>query len=238
MKRLEPLLLIVDDDAAIRRAVTSELSNAGFAIREAADGEEGLRLYAEIEPDLVLTDLAMPRRDGVSLIRALRELGGTTPILVLSVRGEEEDKVRALDAGADDYLAKPFSLRELAARVRAQLRRAGGAAPPLRRFPGLEIDLERRRVVQGGREVRLTPTPCSTCSPRSRADRSPSGRSWRASGRGRPRPRRTPCASTSDRFAASSSPTPPNRATSGPSPGSATGSSRSRLIRKGRARAR
>jgi two-component system KDP operon response regulator KdpE len=157
MTRREPLLLVVDDDAAIRRAVVSELAASGYSLREAADGEEGLRLFSEIEPDLVLTDLAMPRRDGLSLIRALRELG-TTPILVLSVRGEEEDKVRALDAGADDYLAKPFSLRELAARVRAQLRRSGGAAPSLRRFPELEIDLERRRVVQGGREVKLTPT--------------------------------------------------------------------------------
>jgi two-component system KDP operon response regulator KdpE len=158
LTRREPLLLVVDDDAAIRRAVVSELATSGYTLREAVDGEEALRLFSEIDPDLVLTDLAMPRRDGLSLIRAVRELGAT-PILVLSVRGEEEDKVRALDAGADDYLAKPFSLRELAARVRAQLRRAGGAAPsPRRRFPDLEIDLERRRVVQGGREVKLTPT--------------------------------------------------------------------------------
>jgi two-component system KDP operon response regulator KdpE len=155
--RAEPLLLVVDDDDAIRRAVVAELASSGLTVREAADGEEGLRIFGEIDPDLVLTDLAMPRRDGLSLIRALRELG-TTPILVLSVRGEEEDKVRALDAGADDYLAKPFSLRELAARVRAQLRRSGGVAPTLRRFRDLEIDLERRRVVEGGRDIKLTPT--------------------------------------------------------------------------------
>ncbi len=157
MTRQAPLLLVVDDDMAIRRAVTTELAAAGFATVEAADGEEGLERFREVEPDLVLTDLAMPRRDGLSLVRELRRSSGT-PIVVLSVRGEEEDKVRALDAGADDYLTKPFSMRELTARVRAQLRRAGGAAPALRRFPGLEIDLDRRRVLVGGREVHLTPT--------------------------------------------------------------------------------
>ena len=157
MTRQAPLLLVVDDDMAIRRAVTTELAAAGFATVEAADGEEGLERFREVEPDLVLTDLAMPRRDGLSLVRELRRSSGT-PIVVLSVRGEEEDKVRALDAGADDYLTKPFSMRELTARVRAQLRRAEGAAPALRRFPGLEIDLDRRRVLVGGREVHLTPT--------------------------------------------------------------------------------
>ena len=157
MTRQAPLLLVVDDDMAIRRAVATELAAAGFATVEAADGEEGLERFREVEPDLVLTDLAMPRRDGLSLVRELRRSSGT-PIVVLSVRGEEEDKVRALDAGADDYLTKPFSMRELTARVRAQLRRAGGAAPALRRFPGLEIDLDRRRVLVGGREVHLTPT--------------------------------------------------------------------------------
>jgi two-component system KDP operon response regulator KdpE len=157
VSRGESLILVVDDDVAIRRAVATELAAHGFALAEAGDGEEGLERYRELQPDLVLTDLAMPRRDGLSLVRELRRLG-RTPILVLSVRGEEEEKVRALDAGADDYLTKPFSLRELAARVRAQLRRAGTVAPSSRRFPELEIDLDRRRVIQAGREVRLTPT--------------------------------------------------------------------------------
>ena len=157
MTRQVPLLLVVDDDAAIRRAVATELAAAGFATVEAADGVEALERFLEVEPDLVLTDLAMPRRDGLSLVRELRR-SSSTPIVVLSVRGEEEDKVRALDAGADDYLTKPFSMRELTARVRAQLRRAGASAPSLRRFPGLEIDLDRRRVVQGEREIHLTPT--------------------------------------------------------------------------------
>ena len=157
MTRQVPLLLVVDDDAAIRRAVATELAAAGFATVEAVDGEEGIERFRAIEPDLVLTDLAMPRRDGLSLVRELRR-ASSTPIVVLSVRGEEEDKVRALDAGADDYLTKPFSMRELLARVRAQLRRAGPAAPAVRRFRELEIDLERRRVTQGGRELHLTPT--------------------------------------------------------------------------------
>jgi two-component system KDP operon response regulator KdpE len=157
MSRRAPLLLIVDDDAAIRRAVATELAGAGFLTAEAADGEDGLERFRAVEPDLVLTDLAMPRRDGLSLVRELRRTSAT-PIVVLSVRGEEEDKVRALDAGADDYLTKPFSMRELTARVRAHLRRAGVSAPAQRRFPGLEIDLERRRVLQGEREVHLTPT--------------------------------------------------------------------------------
>jgi len=155
--RALPLLLIVDDDPAIRRALAIELAAADYAVAEAADGEEGLVRFRELEPDLVLTDLAMPRRDGISLIRALRA-ETATPLIVLSVRGEEDDKIRALDAGADDYVTKPFSMREVLARVRAQLRRTLGAAPAVRRFPGLEFDLERRRVLVEGREIRLTPT--------------------------------------------------------------------------------
>lgn len=157
MTRIAPLLLVVDDDPAIRRALVTELAAAGFAIAEAADGEEGLARFRELEPDAVLTDLAMPRRDGFALIGAIRR-EAATPLLVLSVRGEEDDKIRALEAGADDYVTKPFSMREVLARVRAQLRRARGAAPAVRRFPGLEIDLERRRVTVEGREIRLTPT--------------------------------------------------------------------------------
>ena len=104
-----------------------------------------------------MTDLAMPRADGFEVISAVRK-ADRTPVLVLSVHGEEEDKVRALDLGADDYVTKPFSLRELLARVRTQLRRTEGKPPEVLRFPDLVIDLGRRAVVQGGREVRLTPT--------------------------------------------------------------------------------
>jgi two-component system KDP operon response regulator KdpE len=156
--RLEPLILVVDDDPSIRQTLTRELEVAGYRVASAGDGLEGRERFAEVEPDLVITDLAMPRADGLSLIAAIRRID-KTPVIVLSVRGEEGDKVRALDLGADDYVTKPFSLRELLARVRTQLRRSGaGAAPELLRFPGLEIDRARRQVLRDGQEVRLTPT--------------------------------------------------------------------------------
>jgi len=156
MTRTTPLILVVDDDPSIRQTLTRELALAGYDAISAADGVEGKAVFEERRPDLVITDLAMPRLDGLGLLAAVRKMDAT-PVLVLSVRGEEEDKVRALDLGADDYVTKPFSLRELFARLRTQLRRAGAAAEVLR-FPGLEIDLARRAVVQEGREIRLTPT--------------------------------------------------------------------------------
>ena len=159
MTRGTPLILVVDDDPSIRQTLTRELVLAGHEAISAADGVEGKALFEARRPDLVITDLAMPRADGHALIAAVRQVD-QTPILVLSVRGEEEDKIRALDLGADDYVTKPFSLRELLARVRTQLRRgsSAGAAPEVLRFPDLEIDRGRRTVMQGGREVRLTPT--------------------------------------------------------------------------------
>ena len=167
MTRTVPLLLVIDDDAVIRETLARELSLAGYDTLTAADGEEGKELFARHSPDLVITDLAMPRADGMAVIAAVRrgEQGNQidrserTPVIVLSVRGEEEDKVRALDLGADDYVTKPFSLRELLARVRSQLRRSGRAgAPDVLRFPGLEIDRARHTVTEGERDVRLTPT--------------------------------------------------------------------------------
>ena len=158
MTRTTPLILVVDDDASIRQALTRELALAGYDAVSAADGVEGRTLFEERRPDLVITDLAMPRADGLALLAAIRRMDAT-PVVVLSVRGEEEDKVRALDLGADDYVTKPFSLRELLARVRTQLRRSIAESPEeVLRFPGLEIDRARRTVVQDGREVRLTPT--------------------------------------------------------------------------------
>jgi two-component system KDP operon response regulator KdpE len=159
VSRANPLILVIDDDPSIRQTLTRELALAGYDALSAADGVEGKALFEERRPDLVITDLAMPRADGHAVIAAVRRADEATPIVVLSVRGEEEDKVRALDLGADDYVTKPFSLRELLARVRTQLRRSGaGAAPEVLRFLGLEIDLARRAVTQDGREVRLTPT--------------------------------------------------------------------------------
>lgn len=158
MSRTTPLLLVIDDDPAIRELLARELSLAGFETLAAADGLQGIERFEQHRPDLVITDLAMPRADGLAVIAAVRRTDAT-PILVLSVRSEEEDKVRALDLGADDYVTKPFSLRELLARVRTLLRRGRReAVPEVLRFPDLEIDRARRLVTQGGREVRLTPT--------------------------------------------------------------------------------
>ncbi|HVF60891.1 MAG TPA: response regulator transcription factor [Thermoanaerobaculia bacterium] len=147
-------VLVVDDDAAIRGLLTAELRLEGYETLEAADGRQALDLL-ELQPDLVLTDLAMPAVDGFELIAQVRRRQ-KVPIVVLSVRGGESDKIRALDLGADDYVVKPPSLPELLARLRAQLRRT--APPDELRFPDLTVNLQRRRVVQGGREVKLTPT--------------------------------------------------------------------------------
>ncbi|HEY2321580.1 MAG TPA: response regulator transcription factor, partial [Thermoanaerobaculia bacterium] len=132
----------------------------GFDVVDASDGAEAADRFATVRPDLVLTDLAMPRADGFELIQRIRS-GSATPIVVLSVRGGDLDKVRALDLGADDYVTKPFSTPELLARVRAQLRRAGAAARSQFEFEDLSIDVERHRVIQGGREIHLTPTEFS-----------------------------------------------------------------------------
>lgn len=151
-----PLLLVVDDDPSIRDILSQELRAAGYGVVTAHDGAEALLAFRASPPDVVLTDLAMPRVDGFGLIAAVRK-EAKTPIVVLSVRGGERDKVRALDLGADDYVTKPFSLAELLARVRTQLRRTNSEAEVFE-FGELTIDVPRRRVVEGEREVRLTPT--------------------------------------------------------------------------------
>ncbi|HXA20402.1 MAG TPA: response regulator transcription factor [Thermoanaerobaculia bacterium] len=153
------VILIVDDDQAIRDSLSKELRAAGYATVTAADGAEGMSAFQSHVPDLVLTDLAMPRSDGFELIAGIRATS-RAPIIVLSVRGADPDKVRALDLGADDFVTKPFSMAELLARVRAQLRRTAPPSTTLT-FPDLTIELDRRRVVQSGREVRLTPTEFS-----------------------------------------------------------------------------
>lgn len=153
---LPPRILVADDDPAILRTLCDELAAAGYATAAARDGNEAVAEFESTPPDLVLTDLAMPKADGFRVISTVRK-NHSTPIIVLSVRGGESDKVRALDLGADDYVTKPFSVPELLARVRAQLRRT---APDraLLEFDELMIDMSRRQVSQGGRSVRLTPT--------------------------------------------------------------------------------
>jgi two-component system, OmpR family, KDP operon response regulator KdpE len=150
-------ILVVDDDPAIRRSIVAELRSAGYDTIEAVDGNDALSVAARGKPDLVISDLAMPVMDGFALITAVRK-SLPTPIIVLSVRGNESDRVRALDLGADDFVAKPFSTAELLARIRAQLRRSGIATASRIQFPGLLVDLERRRVVSEGHDIHLTPT--------------------------------------------------------------------------------
>lgn len=153
----EPVVLVVDDDPGIRESLSRELRAAGYDAVTASDGRAGLAAFRLHLPDVVLTDLAMPRADGFELIGALRRFS-RTPIVVLSVRGADADKVRALDMGADDFVTKPFSVVELLARVRAQLRRATPAASGPLRFDELAVDLERRRVTRGETEIKLTRT--------------------------------------------------------------------------------
>ena len=149
-------ILVVDDDDSIRNTLEQNLTVSGFEVSAAADGLEGFDRFSSAHPDLVISDLAMPRADGFALIQQIRATGDT-PILVLSVRGGEADKVRALDLGADDYVVKPFSTPELLARVRAQLRRSGSPQRMQLAFPDLDIDVEKRVVTQGTRDIHLTP---------------------------------------------------------------------------------
>jgi two-component system KDP operon response regulator KdpE len=151
-------ILVVDDEPAIVRTLQANLTRRGFRVDTATSGTEALE-HAQAHPDLILLDLTLPDADGLDLIPAIREYVNA-PIIVLSARGGERDKVRALDAGADDYLTKPFGLDELFARIRVALRhtlRTHGTTPVFE-AGGLLVDLERRRVTVDGEEVRLTPT--------------------------------------------------------------------------------
>jgi two-component system, OmpR family, KDP operon response regulator KdpE len=151
-----PLVLVAEDDATIRETLCDELAAAGYRTMRAADGRDAISAFQNAAPDLVLTDIAMPNGDGFRVIASIRQRD-RTPIIVLSVLGGESDKVRALDLGADDYVTKPFSVSELLARVRTQLRR-GAPHGAVLEFNELTIDRERRLVREGGREVHLTPT--------------------------------------------------------------------------------
>ena len=152
-------ILVVDDETQITRVLKTALSSQGYEVKTAMDGESGFNAAMDWLPDLVITDLAMPGMSGVELCRAVRERS-PVPIVVLSVRGEEKSKVEALDAGADDYVTKPFSVNELLARVRANLRRVAatesGAAQPIE-DGDFRIEPESRMVRVRGKEIHLTP---------------------------------------------------------------------------------
>ena len=152
-------ILVVDDEAQITRVLKTTLSSQGYGIRSASDGEEALQLMKDWTPDLVVTDLRMPNMDGLELCRRIRT-ESRIPIIVLSVKGEDTIKVEALDAGADDYITKPFSINELLARVRAALRRASTPQQPetsIVEVGDFRIDISGRTVQVKSREVRLTP---------------------------------------------------------------------------------
>ena len=155
----EPSIVLIEDEVPIRRFLRATLTGQGYRLFEVGTGADALVEVAQRQPDVVILDLGLPDIDGVEVIRRLREWSAV-PIIVLSARGQERDKVAALDAGADDYVSKPFSVGELLARVRVALRHAAGAAheeSAAFKLGELQVDLLRRHVIVSGVEVRLTP---------------------------------------------------------------------------------
>ena len=152
-------MLVVDDELKITRLVRDYLQQAGFGVLTAADGQSALALARTEQPDLIVLDLGLPGIDGLDVTRVLRTTSDV-PIIMLTARAEEADRIVGLELGADDYLVKPFSPKELVARIRAVLRRVDASveAPEMIRAPGLEIDTAKRSVVVGGNPVDLTPT--------------------------------------------------------------------------------
>ena len=152
-------ILVVEDEPQIAALVRDYLEHAGFAVLHAGDGMAALTIARVRKPDAVILDLGLPQVDGFDVVRTLRH-DSMIPIVILTARGDETDKVTGLELGADDYVVKPFSPKELVARVRAVLRRAENAARPAERLVvgGLELDLGRHRVAVSGRAIALTPT--------------------------------------------------------------------------------
>ncbi|MBA3809695.1 MAG: response regulator transcription factor [Solirubrobacterales bacterium] len=153
-------ILVVDDEPAVQSALSRALSLEHYEVAQAADGQEALERLGDVAYGAVILDIAMPRLDGLEVCRRLREGGDKTPVLMLTARGEVDDRVAGLDAGADDYLVKPFALRELLARVRALLRRAGEEDGPAEvlTFEDLRLDLRAHEAWRGERLLALTRT--------------------------------------------------------------------------------
>jgi two-component system KDP operon response regulator KdpE len=158
MTATQPTVIVIEDDQKIRRFLKATLCDSGFRYIEAETGKKGLSQVNTQMPDLVILDLGLPDMDGLAIIREIRGWS-QTPILILSVRSQEKDKVAALDAGADDYLTKPFGVEELLARIRAALRRGSRSesAETVFHQGDLEVDLVRRLVHVGSQEIHLTP---------------------------------------------------------------------------------
>jgi two-component system KDP operon response regulator KdpE len=161
MSKCEGHLLIVDDEPALRKALRTSLVATGFTIAEARDGEEAINTLRRTPADLVLLDINMPGMTGIEACRRIRSSNEQIGIVMVTVRESEEDKVEALEAGADDFVTKPYRLRELVARVRAVLRRSASRSAPLDRVlraGALEVDLDRRLVSKSGVPIHLSPT--------------------------------------------------------------------------------
>lgn len=149
-------LLIVEDDATLRKQLHEALTEAGFAVDTAADGEDGLHCALEYALDLAVIDVGLPKRDGIALVRELRKHNKTYPVLILTARDHWTDKVNGLEAGADDYLTKPFHLAELKARINALLRRSAGVADPVLRRGRVALDTRAKSLTVDGAEVVIT----------------------------------------------------------------------------------
>jgi len=155
-------ILVVDDERAVRESLRRALELEGYEIELAEDGRQALdRLESEAQPDAVVLDVLMPGVDGLEVCRTLRKSGSSVPVLMLTARTQVEDRVEGLDAGADDYLTKPFALEELLARLRALLRRTSDGAGEMLRFEELELDPGTREVRRGGEPIELTRTEFS-----------------------------------------------------------------------------
>ncbi|MCV6609757.1 MAG: response regulator transcription factor [Amphritea sp.] len=149
-------LLVIEDDSDLRRQLVTSLQDNGYAVEEAEDGEEGLYLGSEFPYDLAIVDLGLPKMSGVEVIRQWRSREVNFPIIILTARGDWQDKVEGLEAGADDYLVKPFHMEELMARLNALLRRAAGHAKPVLEFGPLKLDSSGRNVYLNNEPVKLT----------------------------------------------------------------------------------
>jgi len=149
--------LIVDDDYALREQLQQILTRQRYIVETATDGEEALDKLSETPFDLIILDIMMPKIDGLTALKEMRREGIDAPVLMLTVKGDMADKVKGLDLGADDYLAKPFSLEELWARVRALLRRSGSQRESVFQVEDLELDTISRTVTRGGKPIELTP---------------------------------------------------------------------------------
>jgi two-component system response regulator MprA len=151
-------ILLADDDPVLRRSVGTAMRLEDYEVLQAANGRDALAVHAEHEPDAVVLDVMMPGLDGLAVCRLLRDAGDRTPILLLTAKGAVDDRVAGLDAGADDYLAKPFDLAELLARLRALLRRSTGRLSSCLAFGDLDVDTASRTGHRGGRPIEFTAT--------------------------------------------------------------------------------